>query len=258
MQFRALVALTAMIVFAFFGTFLMHGVGGSWLILQSIPSEDSPFILAGAVCLLAAAYAGVVLLRVNSAGSWKKLTIVTSLGIAIVVLSPFIPFPVGCNLDTWFNPTNVHHGCPAAPIGTWSTIWPNVLSLDLGLVFASIGLGSAKPDRSPVVGAGMGLIMRGLVLIAFGSSFSYMTMCPLNGCPPLTSAQWRSLFWPDVLAGVVGAGQVVAGIVACIIVRLRRKAARSVVATVAIPEMPLRGAVNPLLTAKSSFAFFLF
>ena len=167
---RALAALVALVAFAALGYFLMYGADDG--ILGTMPDENSsPFMLAGAVCLLAAAYSGVVLLKVNNAGSWKKLPLLTSLGVVVLVLAPLAPFPVGCNMQTWFNPhPNISSGCPADPMGTWSTIWPNVLLLELGLVFASIGLASAKPDRSPLVGAGMGLIMGGLVLIAFGSS----------------------------------------------------------------------------------------
>jgi hypothetical protein len=235
---RTTVALLALVAFAARGTFLMYGMGGAML-AGSMPSEDSPFMLAGAVCLVAASYSGVVLLRVKDAASWKKLTMVTSLGIVIVVLATFTPFPVGCNLQTWFNPhPNISSGCVADPVGTWSTIWPNVMLLELGLVFTSIGLASAKPDRSPIVGAGMGLIMGGLVLIAFGSSFSYMTMCPENGCPPLTSAQWWSLFWPNVLAEVIGASQIAVGGMACFIVLLRQRAALSLAAGIPISEGP--------------------
>jgi len=162
----------------------------------------------------------------------------TSLGIVLILLAPFIPFPVGCNLTNWYNPTNVSHGCPASPFGSWSTVWPNVLLLNIGLVFASTGLASTKPERSPVVGAGMGLIMGGLVLIAFGSSFSYMTMCPANGCPPLTSAQWWSLFWPNVLAKIIGAGQIVVGSTACFIALRSRRAALSLAVTIPISEGP--------------------
>jgi hypothetical protein len=219
----AVIAIGALIALAAIGYFLMYGIGEG-MFSDSMPSEDSPFMLAGAICLLGAAYSGVILLRVNDRGSWKKLTVVTSLGILITVLAPFIPFPVGCNLQTWFNHTNVSHGCPADPIGTWSTVWPNVLLLDIGLVFTSIGLASAKPDRSPVVGAGMGLIMGGLFLIAF-SSFSYITNCPANGCAPLTSAEWWSLFWPNVLAKIIGASQIVVGSVACFIALRRQRAA---------------------------------
>jgi len=221
----ALVAAAALIAFAAFGTFLMYGVAGSMLL--SMPSEVSPFMLAGAVCLLVAAYSGVARLRVNDAVSWKKSPVMTSLGILITVLAPFIPFPVGCNLQTWFNLTNVSHGCPASPSGTWSTVWPNVLFLDVGLAFASIGLASGKPDQSPVVGAGMGLIMGGLVLIAFGYSSGYITMCPANGCPPLTSEEWWSLFWPNVLAKIIGAGLIVVGTVTCIIAVRRPRVALS-------------------------------
>lgn len=234
---RALVALVALVAFAALGTFLMYGVAGSMLL--SMPDENSsPFMLAGAVCLLAAAYSGVVLLRVKGAVPWKKLTAVTSLGILITVLAPLIPFPVGCNLQTWFNPTNVSHGCPASPVGTWSTVWPNVLLLDVGLLFASIGLASAKPDRSPVVGAGVGLIMGGLVLIAFGHSSGYLTMCPENGCAPLTSAEWWSMNWPNVLAQIVGASQVVVGSVACFIALRRQRAASSPAVAIPISEGP--------------------
>jgi hypothetical protein len=233
MRSRALAALAALVAFAAFGTFLMYGVAGSMLL--SMPDENSsPFMLAGAVCLLGAAYSGVVLFRVNNVGSWKKLTVVASVGIVIMLLAPFIPFPVGCNLQTWFNHTNVSHGCPASPIGTWSTVWPNVLLLDLGLVFASIGLGSAKPDRSPVVGAGTGLIMGGLFLIAFGYSSGYITSCPANGCPPLTSAEWWSLFWPDVLAKIIGASQIVVGTLTCFLVVRRQTLASSAVATIPV------------------------
>jgi hypothetical protein len=241
-----IVALLALVVFAALGTFLMYGVAGSMLL--SMPSEDSPFVLAGAICLLAAAYSGVVLLRVNNATSWKKLTVVTSLGILITVLAPLIPFPVGCNLQTWFNSTpNISHGCPADPFGTWSTVWPNILLLDIGLVFASIGFASAKPDRSPVVGTGMGLIMGGLVLIAFGSSSGYITMCPMNGCPPLTSAEWWSLYWPNILAQAIGAGQIIVGSMACFIALRRQRAITSAAVTIpiSISEGPSGGAMNP-------------
>lgn len=227
----------ALIAFAALGTFLMWGVGEGML-ADSMPSFFSPFMLAGAICLLAAAYFGVVLLKVRDAVSWKKLTVVTSVGVFVTVLAPFIPFPVGCNLQTWFNHTNVSHGCSASPIGTWSTVWPNVLLLDIGLVFASIGLASAKPNRSPAVGAGMGLMVGGLILIAFGSSFSYMTMCPANGCPPLTSAEWWSMFWPNVLAKIVGAGQTVAGTAACFIALRTQRAALPQAVTTPISARP--------------------
>jgi hypothetical protein len=232
MRSRALVAAVALIAFAAFGSLLMYGVAVS--ILFSMPSEVSPFMLAGAICLLVAAYSGVVLLRVNEAVSWKKLTVVTSLGILITVLAPFTPFPVGCNLQTWFNHSNVSQGCTVSPIGTWSTVWPDVLLLDIGLLFASIGMASAKPDRSPVVGAGMGLMMGGLILIAFGYSSGYMTSCPANGCLSLTSSQWWSLFWPDVLAQIIGASQIVVGTVTCLIAVRRPRVAFSEAATIPV------------------------
>jgi len=82
----------------------------------------------------------------------------------------------------------------------------------------------------------MGLIMGGLVLIAFGSSFGYMTTCPAFGCPPLTSAQWWSLFWPNVLAKIIGASQIVVGSVACFIALRRQRAALSLSVTTPISE----------------------
>jgi hypothetical protein len=234
----SIVLLLALVAFAALGTFLMYGLGNAML-ATSMPSEDSPFMLAGAICLLAAAYSGVVLLRVTGAVSWKELTVVTSLGVVVIVLAPLTPFPVGCNLQTWFNPhPNISSGCPADPIGTWSTIWPNVLLVEIGLVFASIGLASAKPDRSPVVGAGMGLIMGGLVLMAFGSSFTYITMCPEGGCPPLTSAEWWSLFWPNVLAQIVGASQIVVGSMACFIALRKQRVTLSMAAAIPVSEVP--------------------
>lgn len=227
----------ALVAFAALGYFLMYGVDDG--ILGTMPDENSsPFMLAGAVCLLAAAYSGVVLLKVNNAGSWKKLPLVTSLGVVVMVLAPLTPFPVGCNMQTWFNPhPNISSGCPADPMGTWSTIWPNVLLLELGLVFASIGLALAKPERSPLVGAGMGLIMGGLVLIAFGSSFDYMTMCPEGGCPPLTSTGWWSLFWPNVLAKIIGASQMAVGTTACIIALRRQRVFLSPAVTIPVSEV---------------------
>jgi hypothetical protein len=236
MRLMAVMATVALISLAALGTFLMYGVGGG-MQPASKPSALSSIMLAGAICLLGAAYSGVILLRVNNGGSRKKLTVVvTSLGILITVLAIFTPFPVGCNLQTWFNHTNVSYGCPASPFGSWSTVWPNVLLLDIGLVFSSIGLASAKPDRSPVVGAGMGVIMGGLVLVAFGSSFSYITSCPANGCPPLTSAQWWSLFWPNILANIIGASQIVVGSMACLIALRRQRVVLSPAATITISK----------------------
>jgi hypothetical protein len=226
----ALVALVALVALGALGTFLMYAVGAS-LLGGGFPSLFAPFMLAGAFCLVGASYYGIVLVRVDEATSWKKLRMVTWLGILFTIVAVFFPFPVGCNLQSWYNTSNISHGCPADPVGTWSSAWPNVLLLEIGLVFASVGLASAKPDRSKVVGVGMGLIMGGLVLIALGSSFSYMTSCPANGCPPLTSAGWWSLFWPNVLAEAIGAGQIGVGSAACLITLLRQRVALSPVVT---------------------------
>jgi hypothetical protein len=234
MMRRGIALVGLMVLAALFGTFLMLGAGEG-ISVDMLPSLSSAFMLAGASCLLGGAYSGVVLLRVSDAGSWNKLTTVKSLGILFVVLAPFIPFPISCNLQTWYNPTNVSHGCPADPWGTWSTVWPNVLLLEVGLLFASIGLASAKPDRSPLVGSGMGLAMGGLALIAFEYSFVfYMTSCAANGCLPLTSAQWWSFFWPNVLAKIIGASQVVVGAAVCFIGARRGTPALSEPATIPV------------------------
>lgn len=187
---KVLVTLVASTVLATLGTFLMYGVGQA-LLPASMPSTFSPFMSAGAICLLAAAYAGVLLVTVNDRGSRKGLGLLASPGLALVLLAPFLPFPVGCN---------VWSGCPMSPYGTWSTVWPNMLVLSSGLVLASVGFAAMMPQRSPAVGAGTGMIMSGLALVAFGYSFGYMTSCAANGCLPLTTADWWSLYWPNVLA----------------------------------------------------------
>jgi hypothetical protein len=203
-------ALVALIALVGVGAFLLHGVGIG-LLPASMPSLWSPFMLAGALCLLAAAYAGVLLVRTTGDQSRRSYGSLIWPGIALVVLAPFLPFPVGCNLQTVFNTSLVSHGCPASPYGSWSTVWPNVLILDLGLILTGLCLAERRSDGSPLAGLGMGLIMSGIVLIAFGSSFSYIMFCPANGCAPLTGGAWWSLFWPNVVAESLGAILIVVG-----------------------------------------------
>ena len=203
-------ALVAVIALVAVGAFLLHGFGIA-LLPASIPSIWSPFMLAGALCLLAAAYAGVLLVRTTRGQSRRSPRALIWPGIAMVLLSPFLPFPVGCNLQTVFNTSLVSHGCPASPYGSWSTVWPNVLVLDLGLILTGLCLAERRSDGSPLAGLGMGSMMSGIVLIAFGSSFSYIMFCPANGCAPLTGGAWWSLFWPNVVAESLGAILIVVG-----------------------------------------------
>lgn len=203
-------ALVAVIALVVVGAFLLYAVGMA-LLPASMPSFWSPFMLAGALCLLAAAYAGVRLVRTTGSQSRKSRGSLIWLGIAMVLLAPFLPFPVGCNLQMVFNTSHVSHGCPASPFGSWSTVWPNVLILDLGLILSGIGLAERRSDGAPLAGLGMGSIMNGIVFIAFGSSFSYVTTCPADGCAPLTGGAWWSLFWPNVVAESLGAILIVFG-----------------------------------------------
>jgi hypothetical protein len=214
MTLSRLWALVAVIALVAVGVFLLYAVGsGTGFVPISLPSTWSPFMLAGALCLLAAAYAGVLLVRTTGGQSRRSHSSVIWLGIAMVLLAPFLPFPVGCNLQTVFNTSHASLGCPASPYGSWSTVWPNVLILDLGLILTGLCLAERRSDGSPLAGLGMGSIMSGIVLIAFGSSFSGITACTAIGCGTLTGGAWWSLFWPNVLAESLGAILIVVGCV---------------------------------------------
>lgn len=136
------------------------------------------------------------------------------LGLCLAFASQFIPFPVGCYLDAWpYNLTNVHHGCPASPEGVWSTIWPNVLTACVGVMLTTWGYLKTRSRKAGLPALGLGLMISGLLLLLLGLSVGYTAMCPANGCPPLTASQWWSLFWPDVVADVLGTGLMAAGLV---------------------------------------------
>jgi hypothetical protein len=136
-----------------------------------------------------------------------------AIGFALAVFSPFIAFPVGCNLA---------NSCPADPVGWWSTAWPNVLSLDLGIVLIGGGFGRRGSERSLSVPLGLSLILSGIVLLGLGLSVGYMTSCPANGCPPLTESQSWALFWPNVIADSLGVALLVAGAIVVLLASQRQ------------------------------------
>jgi hypothetical protein len=135
------------------------------------------------------------------------------LGLWLALAAQFIPFPVGCNLAS---------SCPADPEGAWSTMWPNALSTCVGVVLVTAEYGRLRSRDAALRGLGMGLIVSGIFLLVWGLSIGYVTSCPANGCPPLTASQWWSLFWPDVIAEMLGIACIAAGS-AILITRRRLK-----------------------------------
>ena len=135
------------------------------------------------------------------------------LGASLVVSSFFVVFPVGCNIAS---------ACPASPFGWWSTFWPNVLTFVVGMMVAAWGLAVARSMRLPLQTLGAALVIDGTVLITLGYSVGYETWCPANGCPPLTAGGWWSLFWPDVIAGVLGVVLIAAGFTLILVSRRRK------------------------------------
>jgi len=201
---RALAVLALAVVGAFF--FFLSGLGYS----SGFPSEGLLLSFIAALSILCLLGAAVVALRSfrtpedDSQASQMTLAAVY-LGFFLAFAALFIPFPVGCNLDAWpYNLTNVSHGCPASPEGVWSTIWPNALATCVGVLLVTAGYGKLRSRNAVLPGLGMGLIVSGFALLVWGLSIGYSTMCPANGCPPLTGSQWWSLFWPDVVADILG------------------------------------------------------
>jgi hypothetical protein len=194
------------------GAFLLRVVAGS---LTSVPSLFSYlFMSVGALCLLSAEYVGTVSLkvtpspaRVHPERTGLTPTRLTAVGVAMALLGPFVFLPIGCNTGQ----------CTMDPTGTWSTIWPNVLVLELGLVLAGLGMAERRPERLRLAGLGFGLIVGGVALLILGSVYSLFTFCPVNGCPPLTGSAWWSVFWPNVVAQSLGAVLVAAGSAAVLI-----------------------------------------
>ena len=210
---RALPVLALAVVGAFF--FFVNGLGYS----PGFPSESILLSFIGALSILCLIGASVVALRsfrtpdeVSHASQTTLAAVYLGLFLAFAAL--FIPFPVGCNLDAWpYNLTNVFHGCPADPEGWWSTMWPNALSTCMGVLLVTTGYGKLRSRNAVLPGLGMGLIVSGFALLVWGLSIGYFTSCPANGCPPLTGSQWWSLFWPDVVADILGIICMAAGLV---------------------------------------------
>jgi len=235
---RALAILALAVVGAFF--FFVSGLGYS----SGFPSEGLllSFIASLSIlCLLGSAVIALGSFRrpdEDSHTSQRTLAAVY-LGLFLAFAAPFIPFPVGCNLDAWpYNLTNVFHGCPASPVGVWSTIWPNALTTCVGVLLVTTGYGKLRSRKAVLPGLGMGLIVSGFVLLVWGLSIGYFTSCPANGCPPLTGSQWWSLFWPDVVADILGIVCMAAGLV-ILIESWRLK-----------PERPIPSVLSPVSSLK--------
>ena len=210
---RALAFLALAVVGAFF--FFVSSLGYS----PGFPSESILLSFIAALSILSLIGAAVVALSSfrtpdeDSHASQMTLAAVY-LGLFLAFAALFIPFPVGCNLDAWpYNLTNMFHGCPASPEGVWSTIWPNALTTCVGVLLVSTGYGKLRSRSAALPGLGMGLIVSGFALLVWGLSIGYFTMCPAVGCPPLTGSQWWSLFWPDVVADILGIVCMAAGLV---------------------------------------------
>ena len=181
------------------------------------------------LCLLGAAAMALVSIKVpiGEVRAPEMAYVAVLLGLFLAFASQFIPFPAGCNLDAWpYNLANVSDGCPASPEGVWSTIWPNTLTTCIGVVLATTGYGKARQGNTSLPGLGLGLMISSFVLLVLGQSIGYTTFCPANGCAPLTASQWWALFWPNVIADVLGATLIVAGLV--LIARWRSKDRRLV------------------------------
>lgn len=167
------------------------------------------------LCLVGAAVIalGSINMPIEEAGGPGMTYAAVFLGLFLAFASQFILFPVGCNLDAWpYNLTNVFHGCPASPEGVWSTTWPNALSSFVGVVSVTWGYGKMRSRNASLPALGLGLMISGFLLLVLGLSVGYTTSCPANGCAPLTASQWWSLFWPDVVADVIGIGLITAGL----------------------------------------------
>ena len=157
----------------------------------------------GLVCLLAE----VVMVT----ASWRDATepgssdgrVVAVTGAALAFASLYLAFPVGCNVAS---------SCPGDPVGTWSTVWPNVASLVAGMSLFAWGFGRWKSRAAAMPALGMGLVFSGLITLMFGLLLGYTVFCPAGGCRPLTFGEWWSVFWPDVVADAVGVSFVVSGL----------------------------------------------
>jgi hypothetical protein len=206
LAFAALVAGGVILFLPYAGS---HSGGGGF----PPPFWNSLIATFGVLCLLIAS--GVALTSYRDAdrsvggpspeqaeSNGSRVAIVAAaFGFVLAVSAPFMVFPVGCNIAT----------CYMDPQGAWSTIWPNILTLDLGFVLVAWGWGASRSRRLSLPGLGIGWVLGGIVLLMLGLLIGYSTGCPVNGCPPLTASGWWSLFWPDVIAGSLGVLLVVLG-----------------------------------------------
>ncbi len=194
-------------ILAIFGALLifLSGVGYSAGIPR-IGTVLAVTISFGIFCLLAASFIVIGWSQRESLGSThlNRFYGLLLLGFVLILSGQLIPFPVGCNMGS---------SCPADPVGTWSTIWPNELVTSIGAVSATWAFGKLKSSASQVIGIGPGLAVDGFLVLVLGLSIGYITSCPANGCPPLTADQRWAIFWPDVIAEWLGAICIVAGLI---------------------------------------------
>jgi hypothetical protein len=131
------------------------------------------------------------------------------IGIALVIASTLVLFPVGCNSPGF--------ECFQQPSTFWTTYWPNFLAIDAGFVLLALGafrtVGQALPHRIPI---GFGLLLSGIILllpsIGLGANApDAVSSCNVNGCPPMTSSQFWSLYWYNYAALAVGLSLVLIG-----------------------------------------------
>lgn len=210
--FRALASLALAIVGGVFFFLSSFGYTQGFSHLGVGPSLIASFSI---LCLLGAAVIaiGSINMTIEEARGPGMKYVVVYLGLFLAFASQFIPFPVGCNLDAWpYNLTNVFHGCPASPDGVWSTIWPNALTTCVGVLLVTMAYRKTGPRKISLPGLGLGMMISGFVLLVLGLSIGYTTSCPANGCAPLTASQWWSLFWPDVIADVLGTALLISGL----------------------------------------------
>ncbi len=204
---------------AFIGAFLVFVSGAGYTIgFPRIQVGLAIVTSAGILLLLATTSAVVEWSRTASPPSAPaRYYGVVLMGLFLILAGQFVGFPVGCNLA---------NQCPGDPVGTWSTIWPNALSTFAGIVLTAWGFGKARSGGSQLLPLGLGVAIGGFLLLTSGLSIGYITHCPANGCPPLTTGQWWSLFWPDVIAEGLGSVCIVVGLTLAFLGRRRNQLGR--------------------------------
>ena len=179
--FRALAALLFASVGALF--FFLSSIGYSMGL--PFPGIGTTLVAAFSVlCLIGAAVMTLGLVNLPIEGELVQETTWSAvyIGVFLVFATQFIPFPLGCNLDAWpHNLSSVHHGCPAGPVGVWSTIWPNVLTTCVGVRLVTTSFRKTGSRNVSLPGLGLGLMIGGFVSLVLGLSTGYTTSCPANG-----------------------------------------------------------------------------